>query len=342
MEKMTKRERLMAAIKDEAVDRVPASYYNHNHPVEYSPDTLIPALLQHQEKFDWDFVKVMLRANYYLEAWGCTYTIDPVKGAILQDHVVKTAEDYRKLKKLDPTKGPFGENVEIARTLGAALKGEVPYMQSVFGPLTIAGRLAGGKFDAVDETVAARKFIDENPDELLEGLAVITETLANYVRECIRAGADGIFYTTTAYGSLDVLTEEEYKIFAEPFDLQVLRAANEEGATLNILHICRENLMFDLFSKYPVQIINYESTSPKNPDLKEVMTLTDKAIWGGMDQRKILPEDSAEAVKAQALDALEQTGGRRIILGPGCTNVYLKAPDENISAMKEAVDTWQA
>jgi uroporphyrinogen decarboxylase len=341
MEKMTKRERLMAAVKGEAVDRVPASYYNHNHPVEYSADRLIPALLGHQEKFDWDFVKVMIRASYYLEAWGCKFTIDPVKGAKLQDHVVKEAADYTKLKKLDPTKGPFGEHVDIARQLGQALKGNVPYMQSVFGPLTIAGRLAGGKFDAVDETVAARKFIDENPDELLEGLSVITETVADYVRECIRAGADGIFYTTTAYGSLDVLTKEEYKIFAEPFDLAILNAANEEGATLNILHICRENLMFDLFSKYPVQIINYESTSPKNPDLKEVMTLTDKAIWGGMDQRKILPEGSAQEVKAQALDALEQTGGRRIILGPGCTNVYLTAPDENISAIKAAVDTWE-
>lgn len=341
MEKMTKRERLEAAVKGEDVDRVPASYYNHNHAVEYSPDTLIPALLQHQKKFDWDFVKVMLRASYYLEAWGCEYTIDPVKGAILQDHFVKTAEDYKKLEKLDPTKGPFGEHVEVAKILGEELKGEVPYMQSVFAPLTIAGRLAGGKFDAVDEAVATKKFIEENPDELLEGLSVITDTLANYVRECIRAGADGIFYTTTAYGSLDVLTEEEYKIFAEPFDRAVLNAANEEGAILNILHICRENLMFDLFSTYPVQIINYESTSSRNPNLNEVMNFTDKALWGGMDQRNVIPNGSVEEVMAQAQEALEQTGGRRFILGPGCTNVYLTAPDENISAMKTAVDKWQ-
>ena len=141
---------------------------------------------------------------------------------------------------------------------------------------------------------------------------------------------------------MDVLTEEEYKIFAEPYDLAVLDAANEEGATLNILHICRENLMFDLFSKYPVQIINFESTSARNPNLKEVMSITDKAIWGGMDQRSVIPNGSIEEVKTQAYEALEQTGGRRIIIGPGCTNVYLTAPDENIAAIKAAVDTWQA
>jgi len=341
MSEMTKRERLTAAVKGEAVDRVPASYYNHNHPVEYSPDTLIPALLENQNKFDWDFMKVMLRASYYLEAWGCEFTIDPVKGASLQDYVIKEAADFKKLKTLDPTKGPFGEQVEVAKRLAQELKGEVPYMQSVFGPLTIAGRLAGGVFGTADEATAARKFIDENPDELLEGLAVIAETLVGYVRESIRAGADGIFYTTTAYGSRDVLTDEEYRVFAEPFDMAVLDAANQEGATLNILHICRENLMFDLFSKYPVQIINYESTSARNPNLKEVMALTDKAIWGGMDQREVLPTGSVEAVRAQAQEALEQTGGRRVLLGPGCTNVHQTAPDENLFAMKEAADTWR-
>lgn len=341
MEQMTKRERMMAAVKGEAVDRVPVSYYNHNHAVEYSPDKLVSALLQHQEQFDWDFMKVMLRASYYLEAWGCQFDVDPVKGASLKTYVIKEAEDYTRLEKLDPTKGPFGEHVEIAKRLGQALKGNVPYMQSVFSPLTIAGRLAGGKFDATDETVATRNFIENNPDELLEGLSIITETLANYVRECIRAGADGIFYTTTAYGSFDVLTEEEYKKFAEPFDLAVLNAANEEGATLNILHICRHHIMLDLFSSYPAQIINYESTSARNPSLKEAMAATKSAIWGGLDQREVLPNGSVEEITTQAHDAIREAGGQRFILGPGCTNVYLTAPDENIAAIKEAVLTYQ-
>ena len=330
----------MAAVKGEPVDRVPASYFNHNHPVEYSPDTLVPALLQHNQRYDWDFIKVMLRASYYMEAWGSKYSFDPKVGAVLQDNAVKSAEDFKKLQRLDTTKGPFGEQVQVARMLAESLKGTVPIMQTVFSSLTVAGRLAGGSFGTVDEATAIKRFIQENPEELHYGLTIITETLADYVRQCARAGADGLFYTTTAYGTFDVFTEEEYKTFGVPYDLAILQAAIDEGADLNILHICRDNIMLDLLSDYPVQIINYESTAPRNPSLKEALAKTDKALWGGLDQRQVLPKGTPEEVKAQAREALEQTGGRRFILGPGCTNVHLTATDENLMAMKEAAASW--
>ncbi len=340
MEEMTKRERVWAAVRGEPVDRVPISYYNHNHAFEVSPEKVVGLALEDNRNFSWDFIKVMLRASYYMEAWGCTYRFDPEKGQLLQDYVIKSAEDFRSLKPLDPNQGPFGEHVKVAKMLGEALKGEVPYIQSVFSPLTIAGRIAGGMFGASEEALATKRFIQENPDELHYGLSVITQTLADYVRACIRAGADGIFYTTTAYGTLDVLTEEEYRTFGAPYDLAVLEAANQEGASLNALHICRENIMFDFFSDYPVQIINYESTSSRNPSLKEAMSKTGKAVWGGMDQRETLPKGPVEAIKAQARNALEETGGERFMLGPGCTNVNLRAPKEHLTAMKDAVQAW--
>ena len=117
MDEMTKRERVEAAINGESMDRVPICYYNHRHEVEAFPDKLIKAMIEQNETFDWDFIKVMLRASYYMEAWGCTYEFDPVKGPILQDYAVKKAEDYKTLSKLDPSTGPFGEQVEVARKL---------------------------------------------------------------------------------------------------------------------------------------------------------------------------------------------------------------------------------
>jgi uroporphyrinogen decarboxylase len=341
MAEMTKRERVLAAVKGESVDRVPISYYNHNHAVEGSPDTLVPALLEHNRKFNWDFMKVMLRASYYMEAWGSTYRFDPGVGAVLEDYAVKGAEDFKKLQRLDPTKGPFGEQVQVVKMLAQALKGSVPIMQSVFSPLTVAGRLAGGSFGTPDEASAVKVLVDQNPDELHYGLSTITETMGEYVRECIRAGADGIFYTTTAYASLDVFSEDQYKEFGMPYDMAVLEAAIDEGADLNILHICRDNIMFDLLSDYPVQFINYESTSKRNPSLKEAMAKTDKALWGGLDQRITLPQGPIEAIKAQVAEALAQTGGKRFILGPGCTNVSSVAPDEHLMAVKEAAFDWR-
>jgi len=42
------------------------------------------------------------------------------------------------------------------------------------------------------------------------------------------------------------------------------------------------------------------------------------AVIGGLDQWSALQDGSAEAALAQSRDALEQTGGRGVILGAGC------------------------
>ncbi len=340
MHEMTKRERVEAAIKGESVDRVPICYYNHRHDVESSPDALLEHILHQNQLYGWDLIKVMLRASYYMEAWGCTYAFDPAQGPKLRDYVIKKAEEYNNLTKLDPAKGPFGEQVATARRLGEALRGSVPYIQSVFSPLSIAGRLAGGNFGAEDETAAIRSFMESNPDALHHGLNIITQTLVDYVRLCVQAGADGIFYTTTAYGSFDVMTEDEYREFSLPYDIAVLEAANDAGGSINALHICRENIMFDLLEGCPVQIINYEATSARNPTLKAAAQKTAKALWGGMDQSQILPLGNSEMVAEQARHALDQTQGKRFILGPGCTNVNQTAPHENLMAMKNATLEW--
>ncbi len=335
MAEMTKRERLLAAVKGEPVDRVPASYYFHFHEAEKSADLNAKHMLEQQRIFDWDFVKVQLSAYYYGQAWGCTVKEDPVLGPQIDQYVIHKAEDYRKLKKVDVTQGPFGEQLRIAQMLNDALKGNTPFIQTTFSPLSVAGRIAGARNRNPNEAEYVKRFMKEDPDALHCGLKIISETLADYAREAVRRGAEGIFLTTTVY-SKDVFTEEEYETFGKPYDLAVFNAANEEGAALNILHLCRENIMLDLASDYPVQIINYEATSPRNPSLKEALERTDKAVWGGLDHLEVLPKGPVEAIRKQVRDALEQTGGRRFILGPGCTGL-VRVPDAHLMAAREAL-----
>lgn len=335
MAEMTKRERLMAAVNGDPVDRVPASYYFHYHAAEKSADLNVRHMLEQQRIFDWDFVKVQLGAYYYGQAWGCTVTEDPVLGPQIDETVIRTAEDYRRLKKVDVMQGPFGEQLRVARMLNEALKGDIPFIQTTFSPLSVAGRIAGAKNRDPNEADYIKRFMKEDPESLHYGLKIISETLADYARAAVRSGADGMFLTTTVY-SRDAFTEEDYETFGKPYDLAVFNAANEEGATLNILHLCRENIMVDLLSDYPVQIVNYEATSPRNPSLKEGLEKTGKAVWGGLDQHDVLPRGPVEAIRKQVRDALEQTGGRRFILGPGCTGL-VRVPDAHLMAAKEAL-----
>lgn len=39
--------------------------------------------------------------------------------------------------------------------------------------------------------------------------------------------------------------------------------------------------MLDFLSDYPVQVISYDASSPRNPGLAEALGRTNKAIWGG-------------------------------------------------------------
>ena len=344
MAEMSKRERVMAAVRGEPVDRVPLSFFGHNHPVERSSETLAPYLLEQNRKFDWDFIKVNLRATYYGEAWGCKYRWDPERGPELEDNVVKSADDFRKLKRLDPTEGVLGDQIRVAKLLGEALKGSVPYVHTAFTPLTVVNKLAGALSHTTSETDIVKRFMKENPEALHHGLSVISQTLADYAREAIRAGADGMFLTTTVW-SRDAITEEEYEIFGRPYDLAIYEAAIQEGATFNILHLCRENIMLDLLSDYPVQVISYDALSPRNPSLREAMERTDKALWGGIDHKTALLKGPVEAIVAEVHAALEQTGGKRFFLGPGCSisssfNITL-VPEAHLLAAKEALSSWR-
>lgn len=347
MTEMTKKERVMATVKGQPVDRVPVRFFGHNNcQVERDPNTLAALLLAQIRWYDWDFVKIQSRCYYLGEAWGCKYRwrFACDRPEELEDYVIKSADDFGKLRRLDPTQGPFGEHVEVARLLHEALPDSVPYVHSTLNPLTAAAWLAGGFHvswtDTASEVNRIKQFMKESPEKLHHGLSVIAHTMADHARAMIRAGADGIFLSTMAWASRDTLTDKEYEIFSKPYDLMVLEAAVQEGATLNILHICKENMMFELLTDFPVQVINWDAASPRNPSLKEVLSKTDKAVWGGVDQKVSLLEGPIDAITRDVHMALEETGGRRFILGPGCA-IQPQTPEAHLIAAKEALSTWQ-
>jgi uroporphyrinogen decarboxylase len=144
---------------------------------------------------------------------------------------------------------------------------------------------------------------------------------------------------TSTVWTYDHFTEEEYLEFGKPYDLMVYEAARDEGAVLNVHHICRDNIMLKVFADYPVEVISYESTHPRNPSLTEARSQMSQALWSGVDQRLVLPEGSPDDVADQVGQALDETQGRGIIIGPGCTaNRHI--PEENLKTVIPAIKAW--
>ena len=210
-----------------------------------------------------------------------------------------------RIERLDPGAGPFGEQLDAIARIRHELGDEVYAIQTIFSPLAYATTLAAG-------------------DEALEPIA---DTLADYARECLRAGASGLFFASTKA----VRGHEER---ARPYDLRVLEAVRD--APFNVLHVCGEGVRLEEFADYPVHAVNWDVLAPGNPSLAEGKQVVPFAVAGALAEAGTLSTGTPEEVTRLVRDAIESTGGRRMIVAPGCS---AKPPQSapNLRALRAAV-----
>ncbi len=324
--KMTKRERLEATFAGEAVDRPPVALWRHWPVDDMRGDELARATLVFQHTFDFDFIKVTPNSNYCVSGYGAesswhgnqegTYVWGP--------RVIQSPEDWTKLKPLDPHEGLLGEVVKANDAIGQTVKDEIPFIQTIFNPLSQAKNLAGDRL---------LSDIRRHPEAVKAGLATITESIIRFVEALKPTGAAGIFLALQ-HATYDLLTEDEYRKFCHKLDLKILKAT--QGMWFNLVHLHGVNVMFDLVADYPVQVMNWHDVETP-PSLAEARSRTDKALCGGLRQWETMVRGTQESVMAEAKTAIESTGGQGFILGTGCVTP-ITAPTANILAARKAVE----
>ena len=345
MSELSKRERVDATLKGEAVDRVPVSAWRHFIDEERDPESLARISLKQFTDFDWDWLKINPRATYYAEAWGNRYDFDHYDSVLpeLIDGPLNTPADLDKIQPVNPTAGVFAEQLDLTQRVKAGI-GDAHFLQTVFSPLSVlAFLLARPKTHTIQASVQAqydglRDYIRENPQGVHDALQVISSTLAQYASATIDAGASGLFFAIVKLAREGVLTEAEFAEFGKPYDLQVLKAV--EAAPFNMLHICGPYAYFNDVTDYPVQAINWATLGQHNPDLVEASRLTPKTLVGGVDEVGTLQVGTPEQVIAEALTAIRATHGRRLLLTPGC-GTNLDVPSANLHALREAATIAQ-
>jgi uroporphyrinogen decarboxylase len=311
---MNKRERVEAALHGAEVDRVPISLWGHDYIKEWSAEGLAEAMLDNYRACDWDYMKINPRASYHVEDWGAALerSTDPNHGHKFTKVPVRYPEDWRSLRPLNPERGVLGEQLAALRLIRDGLNGAAHFVQTIFSPLSVAKYLTGNKPEPVKESMTGHR------KALEAALDMIARTFADYAQACIETGASGIFFATTGWASKDDLGEDEYRTFGIPYDLRVLEAVAGKGP-VNILHNCGDNIYFDLLEDYPVAAISWAATLPGNPTLAEGQRSTKKAVMGGVSEKTILPEGSPEQVAEEVSRAVAQTGGRHVLIAPGCS-----------------------
>src|SRR4051812_4760847 len=143
---MNKHERVAAALTGNAVDRPPVSTWRHFVDREQNAADLAGAMLDYHRTYDWDVMKVNPRATYFAEAWGNTYDFGQYFSVVPKATRVALASvgDLDGVRPIDPTGGPFVEQLEALDLIRRGLDGDAPIIQTVFSPLSVIGWMAGG------------------------------------------------------------------------------------------------------------------------------------------------------------------------------------------------------
>ena len=308
---MTKRARVLAALRGDRVDRVPLSFWLHNFVTENSAAGLVAETLRLARTFDWDFLKPQSRAQCFAEMWGLRYRPSTERATpfTVTHTPLAGAADVARLQPVDPRRGALGEQLAALAAIRAAVGPDTPIIWTVFAPMMVMPYVvAGGRERALAIARAEPKAMDA-------GLAAIAETLAVYARACLEAGADGLFYATNIARG-DGLTPGECRRFQRPHDLRVLDAVAQ--APFNLLHVCGPAVHFDEFADYPVTALSW-ALGAGNPSLAEGHRRTGRAVVGGLPAKPEIASMSETDIAARAKRAVDEMHGRALLLGPDCS-----------------------
>jgi uroporphyrinogen decarboxylase len=325
---MTNRERVMAALQGQPVDRVPLAFWMHNFATENSAKDLAAESLRLAREFGWDYLKPQSRAQCFAEMWGLRYQPSGARTVpyALTSAPVADAGDLRRLGAADPRTGALGEQLEALRLIRAGVGPDTPIIWTVFSPLmTLAYLVRGGR----DAALALMRADPTATEHALNALAV---TLAAYARDCVAEGADGLFYATNL-ASRDLVSAEECRRFQRPYDLRILEAA--ASAPFNVVHVCGADVRFDEFADYPAHAFSW-ATVPGNPSLGDVRRRTGKAVMGGLPAKPVIATLTAEAMAARVRAAVREMDGRGLLLGPDCS-IDPATPDALLHAARGAL-----
>jgi uroporphyrinogen decarboxylase len=236
------------------------------------------------------------------------------------------APDWGTLEPLDANSESLAEHLRCLEAVVQAEGEACPVLATIFSPLAQAKNLAGGDL-LLDH-------LKREPASVLSGLKEIARTTIRFVEAARAVGIDGIFYAVQ-HASSRLLDRESYARFGLPFDRAILEAA--AGLWLNVLHLHGEDIDFELAASLPTPVVNWHDRETL-PRLRDGQRESGKAVCGGLSRIETLVLGDPSRVRAEAAEALRETGGGRgLILGTGCV-VPVHAPRANLLAARNSVE----
>ncbi len=311
--------RVHAALAGTREDCVPVSLWKHYHLRDRAPALLAQATMALYHQFDFDLIKLTPSGLYGVQDWGVglQFGRDDDTAPVVIHSPIRTAADWLSLPVLDPYSGALQRELEMCQHISQLTEGRVPFMMTLFSPLTLAQKLAG---DQVYD------HLRQEPAKLHQGLAVIRDTVVAYARACLAIGVPG-YFLATQQAQKGLLSLDEYREFGLAYDQDVVEVIRE--APVRMLHVCGTDIMLEEAARLEVSSLSW-AAGETNPTLAEARAFSDKALAGGLNL-ETLATGTVQETESMVRTVLADGIGPALILAPDCV-VKGPSPDANLAA----------
>ncbi len=315
---MTKRERVLAAIKGKTVDYVPTGFSLHFPAHEANGEKGVQSHLEFFRQTDTDIIKIM------------NENLVPDVGEI------RTPEDWNKIPSYSLKDSFMESQIEMTKRILDQADGDAFSLGTLHGICASAIHPIEARYgyESVRELFCTH--IRENKKPVLEAFKRIADGMCQLAEKYRELGLDGIYYAALG-GEEHYFTDEEFAEVIEPFDKEILKASKEAGG-INFLHMCKVNLNMQRYESYNdlVDVVNW-GVFETDFSLEEGKILfPGTTVMGGLANRSgVMVDGSLEELKAEAKNIISSYGKESFILGADCT-LPTEIPYERIRAIAEA------
>jgi uroporphyrinogen decarboxylase len=300
---MNRRDNLLNLIDNQAAsDYVPAAFFMHFDAAHHQGQAAVDKHLEFFHQTGMDFVKIQYEQ------------IQPPYPHITkpQDwmHVPLVREDF------------FEPTLRLVAGLVKAAGQDALVLMTVYSPFMWAAHL--------DPAELIGAHLQENPQAVSQGLAIMTENVLRLVRGCMQAGVDGFYVSSQGGEAFRFPNTGLFRKYIKPADMAVW--AEIQASHFNILHICDYVGSYaDLtpFLDYPGHVVNCSlKLGERTLTPREVSDLFKRPFMGGLERKGLIATGSPEAIRLNVSKLLAQAPDR-FILAADCT-VPSETPWDNL------------
>ncbi|NLL37732.1 MAG: uroporphyrinogen decarboxylase [Fretibacterium sp.] len=327
--KMTHRQRIENALQLKETDRLPYSMWMHFPNRDRHPRRLAELTLAYQKRFDLDFMKFMPFGMYSTIDYGIDLDVFPgfVDAPVPHKPFIEKVEDWDKLRFVSGTEGEFAIVLEAQRLLFSMMNERVPFLQTVFSPMTTAAKLATPK--------SLAEHIKQDPYRVHRALESITQTTIQFAKATVDLGADGLFYASQ-FSTSDLIDLPTHDTFVRKYDMEILKAV-KDSTWFNVMHLHGPNTFIRELQDYPVHAFSWHDRDD-GPSMSEVRKFSSKAFLGGLSWGKNWLNKKEDEVVKEVQEVAAYNGGKGVILGPGCV-INPATPETHLELVHKTVLT---